>query len=479
MNSGKRILLFIKTYQYELIFAVALIWFYIWALNLLKLPLFWDEIGVYGRGIFSMMDSKISLHPDALPPEISRGHPLLFTYLIAGWGYLFGDTVMALRAAALLVSLLFIVSAFWLFPDREGRRSPFPVIVVLVQPVFLAQSTLLLPEMMLSLFTLLAIAGYLRRQYWLYFLAASAMILVKETALILVCGFVAFDFLNTLIKEKKLMQFRFLLYLLPLLPYLLFLWIQKQTHGWYFFPYHMGGFNLEWKAIKGNLDGFLTFLFVSQGRYLWLILGGLVVGVWLTTQKSWKKLLPIFQPFDAIALFLSLVYLLFYCTTYYMNRYILVIVLLVALVLGRGIWQMVRQLSPSLSWLPALVLIGLMGLIQAPYQNSGKFTYDEDMSYRTYTKATRQAIHYFLEQKMYEQPFHVNFPLDFALLDHRYGYLPDSMETMLNYPITEETQNVLLMVPPQGANNPKKQPLTQVHNWWSGYVEIRHLKPEE
>lgn len=479
MNQGSPFFRFLTSNKSHLIAGIGLAGFVGWAIMQLGLPLFWDEIGVYGRGIFEMIDNRVSLHPDALPPDISRGHPLLFTYLIAGWANIFGSDVIALRAASLTVSVGLLLSVYWLLRHKEEAFSPLPIVFILIQPIFLAQSTLVLPEMMLSLFTILAIGAYLRGWHILYFLAGSAMILTKETGIILVGGFAAFHFLHVLIREKKWIQFRFLLYLLPVVPYLIFLMIQKQTHGWYLFPYHVGGFNLTWPAIEKNLIDFLSFIFLQQGRRLWIAIA-VVILLSRFLRKPWRTASSLQLPsVNTICLFLSGLYLAFYGTTYYMNRYILVVIILMAVVLGRELWS--RALSQwgnrSLMWLLPMVL-GIV-IIQLSQLESKTFKYDEDMTYRTYVEAQKQAIDYFFEQKMHEGGFHVGFPLDFALLDSRYGYMPDSMSKMLNYEVNEQTKHILTIDPQGLVNNPKEIPTTLVKSWKHGYVELRHYRIEE
>lgn len=474
MNYASPLFRFLTTYKSHLIAGVGMTWFIVWAIQQLGLPLFWDEIGVYGRGIFEMIDGTVSLHPDALPPDISRGHPLLFTYLIAGWAKIFGSSVIALRAASLTVSTSLLLSVYWLLRRKGEAFTPLPMVFILIQPIFLAQSTLVLPEMMLSLFTVLAIGAYLRQWHILYFLAASAMILTKETGIILVGGFAAFHFFHTLIQEKKWLQFRFLIFLLPILPYAVFLFIQKQTHGWYLFPYHVGGFNLTLPAIEKNLRDFFSFIFLKQGRYLWILLS---VGVLLSRflQKPWKSSPTLKTPsVNAVLLFLSGLYLAFYGTTYYMNRYILVVIILIAVVLGRETWFRVIAQWGNKAMIVFLPTLLALVIVQLTFLESRTFKYDEDMAYRTYVQAQQQAVDYFFEQKMHEGGFHVGFPLDFALLDYRYGYMPDSMSKMLNYEVREGTKHILTIDPPGIVNNPTDIPTKLIKSWKHGYVELRH-----
>ncbi len=449
--------------------------FVVWAIFNLNLPLFWDEIGVYGRGIFAMIDNKVSLHPDALPPDISRGHPLLFTYLIAGWTRIFGVGIVSMRTASLVVSIILLAVTFCCVRQKHEALNPIPGLLVLIQPIFLAQSTLILPEMMLTMFTMIAVVAFLRRAHWLFFLAGSAMILTKETGIVLVAGFGLYDVVSTWFQEKRLFRTRFVYWALPVIPYAIFLLVQKQTHGWYFFPYHTDGFQLAGPAIERNLKDFLSFIFLKQGRYLWLILlAGIAVSRLI---KKDSEAIPTSGQvsINGLLLILSGIYLAFYSTTYYMNRYMLVVIIMVAIVLGRSMVPIIRIWFKSRDRMVLMPLMLILIVVQLSFLNSRTFKYDEDMAYKTYVEAQQEAIDFFLEKEMHQEGFHVGFPLDFALLDPRYGYLPDSMERMLNYEVRESTKHILNIVPPGNINNPQELPIEQDSTWRHGYAEIRYF----
>ncbi|MDP5172038.1 MAG: hypothetical protein NWR72_17465, partial [Bacteroidia bacterium] len=157
---------------------------------------------------------------------------------------------------------------------------------------------------------------------------------------------------------------------------------------------------------------------------------------------------------------------------------ILVVIILIAVVLGREIWFRVMAQWGSKSMVVLLPTLLALVIVQLTFLESRTFKYDEDMAYRTYVQAQKQAIDYFFEQKMHEGGFHVGFPLDFALLDYRYGYMPDSMSKMLNYEVREGTKHILTIDPPGIVNNPTDIPTKLMKSWKHGYVELRHYVME-
>jgi len=125
----------------------------------LSLPYYWDEAWAYGPAIRTMESTGLGILPNALPPELSRGHPLLFHFLGAGWMKLFGTSVTAAHIFPLLVSVLLLVAVYAFgkkifLSSKAGFTAAF---ALALQPIFLAQSGLLSPEVLLALFSLVSV----------------------------------------------------------------------------------------------------------------------------------------------------------------------------------------------------------------------------------------------------------------------------------------------------------------------------------
>jgi 4-amino-4-deoxy-L-arabinose transferase-like glycosyltransferase len=238
-----------------LIIAVA-----IFKISYLPLPFYWDEAWVYGPAVHAMYNHGLSLLPDAVPPELSRGHPLLFHFTAALWMTIFGKSVLALHVFALLVALLFLVVVFYfgkkVFTQQTGAVA---ALLIAVQSIYLAQSGLLLPELFLSLWIIVAAGFYLQEKYWWYALTASFALLTKETGITIIGSVILFD----LIKRRK---FDFRIVLLPLLPWLVFLILQKNYHGWFFFPEHIGYLNFSIAHIADIMENYFSLIFIYYGR---------------------------------------------------------------------------------------------------------------------------------------------------------------------------------------------------------------------
>ena len=379
----------------------------------LYLPLFWDELGVYGPGVFSMLDHGIGLLPSSLDPELSRGHPLLFYAFYAWYASIFGTDLLVLRIPGILITIslawtLWIVGRSFLSTATAALAGG----LFLAIPAVFAQSGLILPEMMLSLFILLSLFFAAKERFWPYLIVASLAILTKETGILIpIAGSVWYLFRRTKEKWRKA-----LIALSPLLVFAIFLLIQRIQNGWFFFPYHEELISFSWLQISFKGGEMLDFLFWAQGRWILLpmaVIGILVFsGIWKTNipdqQKSWILLTGIFVG-GMMA---------FTVVNAYMDRYLLAIL---PVLVFWAVWTVESILGASLSWVAA----GLIGALFISSETGNEFRYDVDPGYTKVVRVQQQATDYLLETVPYSARVYTNFPLFLSFSDPRSGYISE------------------------------------------------------
>ena len=148
-----KMLNYIKKNTETLIFFIALLVFIFYKIPHLYEPLFWDEVGVYGRSVFALIDTEIGFQPKYLEPTMSRGHPMLYVYLTASFTKLFGSNVFAMHLFNLCVSVALLISIFYIGSKLWTKKvGLFAALLLVAQPLFIAQSVLVFPEMMLAFF---------------------------------------------------------------------------------------------------------------------------------------------------------------------------------------------------------------------------------------------------------------------------------------------------------------------------------------
>lgn len=371
-----RLLERLKSPESLLIFALFL--FVLSKLYTLFTPLFHDEIGVYGRLLFYMYEHGSSMHPADVTPEFGRGHPLFFTCFLSVTSSLFAQNYIAARTVVLALSVLTILATFVLAKKASNSRTALVVsLLVLFQPIFYAQSTMILPEIMLCLLGLLCLIAYLNHQYWLYFFWASLLLLTKETGVV-VLGTVA---LNEWKKNGFSFRIRLLLpltrWLLPLVSLILFFGIQKQAYGWYLYPFHTSliSFNPGTICIRLLLN--FSNLLLDQGRFLLLI--AFIYSSWKMGRQSFLKLV---NRYFLLLAYIGLM-LVFSSLNYVMTRYLL-------LILPASLLFLILSIEPYFFKARYLITYFMLSL---PFQFSFLyFRQDNDMGYLIVVENMKQSI---------------------------------------------------------------------------------------
>lgn len=154
-------------------------------------PFFWDTIQLasrHGQWYFDQAFSQV-----LLPDEIDSGHPPFFGMYIAAAWHLFGQSLLVSHLAMLpflwgIIFLLFRIGRFW----GGERFSWMPVILVLADPVFLGQSVLVSPDIVLVFGFLWALVGILERR--MFFTVAGSLFLAAVSTRGMMCVFALYLF---------------------------------------------------------------------------------------------------------------------------------------------------------------------------------------------------------------------------------------------------------------------------------------------
>ncbi len=449
---------------------ISLIYF-TWQFKHLSEPLFWDEIGVYGRGVFEMLDNKQSLHPEALSPNISRGHPLMFHYLYSTFAKFTNGDVFCLRLFSLLLSLA-VLNFTLLFTKGCDPLFKFSFLILLIaQPIFQAQSILILPELLVLLLTLLAVWSYVEERHLFFFAIASYLVLVKETSVIIVGAIIFYDMCRRVYMRRNVLHS--FGYAFSFLPLLIFFIIQKQSLGWYFFPYHTSGFNLDWGPVSENFIRYCSFIFLEQHRFSLVLVLGLVFLVSLY-QKDVKHLLRLTR-YERLSLMIILFLTLFYSTTFYMNRYVLVCVGLFIMFFSSFVLRAFNRLDTKVKYAFVLTVLMLQFVFQNHMWTSKEFSYDEDFSFLRYNAVQKEVVSYIDSKNLSANKLNLVFPLNYAFHDPRYGFYSGKAKVP-SYSVASGATDVILIWPPGGPQGKDGFQYSLIKQWVSNGFEVKHYK---
>ena len=149
---------------------------------LLHLPFFWDELGqfvpasldLYRQGRWIPSSATPNVHP-----------PGVMAYLAGVW-MTAGYSIAATRAAMLLLAAAGLLLVWMLARalDASRQASAGAVALLAISPLFFAQSMLAQLDMPAMVFTLLVLLLFLRERLAAAALAAVALVLVKETGVL-------------------------------------------------------------------------------------------------------------------------------------------------------------------------------------------------------------------------------------------------------------------------------------------------------
>ena len=435
-------------------FIIIIILFAILKYRVLSTPFFWDELGVYGNMSFQLADNGLSLHPKAIDQWLSHGHPLLYPCIISIGCNWFGTSVFVAHLGNLVISVALVVSVFLHSSCLENRfLGLLSTSILMSQPIFFAQSAMVLPEIALSLALWWCTWTYFRQKLIPYVIAGSAAVLIKEPAVVWICALFTYDFLF----GRNRFSLRSMQWILPMIVFIVFLLVQKRTWGWYLFPYHSNSIDFTPGEVVSKLWLYLKFLFWEQGRGL--VAFTIFLGCFLITTKPkllqnyWRKARKLFFSIGFTA---CISYLLFSSLTFFLWRYILPLLPYISILAAICIYRLAHDRKVYL----AFVLFLGCTLLPISYSSSNHFDYDSDMSYIRAIDAEKKALQYMISNGIYQQDkFSVNMPLNYAIIDKRFGYLPDSVPSYGSNQISEKTIFAVALTPGTSLENPKNLPL--------------------
>ena len=381
----------------------------------LQLAYHWDEAWSYFPAIRAMSEAGPSLLPNTINPELYRGHPTFFYFLAGSWMRAFGSTISVMKILPLLLTVGLLFATYRFARRHFGRTVAILAVWLLaVQKVVIVEAAFLLPEVLLSLFSVLSLDAFLRQRWSWMTLWLTLAVMTKETALILwgVLGLVSLVKLIP-VGEKRNQRIAPLLWLgVPVWVLGLYLFQQWRLNGWWLFPSHLARINTsqwtdQWLLI-------LDFLFLDQGR-IWVTATGALSMILLIARRQ----ISLFRrPEVIVPILFILSYSLFSAFNFYTHRYTLsmlpfIIVLLAILIRKAAEKRGKGVLLPVLSML--LIVAGIDRSVVFGWPL--KF----DLDYRDQINMQVNIIHFCQDKGLQNQPVFRSFPSLTLFKGPRYG----------------------------------------------------------
>jgi hypothetical protein len=246
--------------------------------------------------------------------------------LSATWLKLFGYSVFNAHLFALSVSVIFLLVFYFFGKSFFGEKVALASLAILsVQAVFLAQSAMLLPDILLSLLSILVIWTYLEKRTVLFNLFAILLLLTKETGVVVLFTISIFDInegYRNKLTFKQLIIHSIGLFTIPICVVVAFFLLQKHIFGWFLFPDHLSMMASSISAFFNELKGYFLFVFIFYSRNLLTLLLLVSSGIILYRNIPIKKEILVLS---LLSLFVFC-YILFMSINFYTARYMLSII---------------------------------------------------------------------------------------------------------------------------------------------------------
>lgn len=379
----------------------------------LGFPFFFDETFSYYPAILKMAELGPGLMPGDIPLILSKGHPLFFYFVASLWvKYLAGNSIVLMRIFPLIVTLI----SLYVF-HRFARRhiniliANIGVLLLALQPLFMAQASLVLPEIFLFTLFMLCFDAYLSGNFGWYALFGSLMMLTKETGGVFIAIF-GLAFIIENFKELKTKKFwtHLILMGIPVFVYGIFLILHYRKFGVFFYPEHLGYITLDPTKVLYKFSSSTSTLFLSCGKNFLFFTAVIALFILLFAKKRIE-----FKRYLILSLVTLIAYLIFTILNFYIYRYMLPvqgIMLLSCLVL-------VRQIKTKYKVLNAAFILTTV-IVSTYYLSTKRGQSDVDLGYTQFLVVQQEMVQYLEKNNMYNKEIGSGFNMVMALRD-RYG----------------------------------------------------------
>ena len=376
-------------------------------------PYFWDELGVYSRSSMYLSEYGLSLFPNSVPDELSRGHPLLCPLYFAIAFKLFGcNPLTAHIAAAVLNSIGFIFVCAIFQKNTKPFVAVAATLAIFVQALFLSQSILVLPEMPLMVITLGAVYFYINDKLWATVLFTILALQIKESALVLPFAFL----ISESLKQKKVFTKNNLyLFVFPVLSFLIFIAIQKMQRGYFFYPLHTSLASSDPYYINERWQNFKEFFIYQQGHiYFVVALASMLLLNLVLKFKTIPNLIINKMSIYPIIVIGSIAFLVL---NYFLSRYTLYFFIFFYIAFFLLVFNLLKD-KQNLAYVLAftLAVLGIMNW------NRDKDYTDIDFSYSQHIKSVQLAIDELNTDSFNNKTIGMDFPVSAVYWNSNNGF---------------------------------------------------------
>lgn len=396
----------------------------------LHLPYFWDELGQFVPASLDILHDGAwiphSTTPNSHPPEV-------MAYLALVWRA-FGYSIAATRVAMLALSSLALILTFALAQDLLGSFLPAALgtLFLALDPLLYTQGMMAQLDMPAMLFTILALLLFLRDHHAAAAVACTALVLAKETSVIVPLIFGLILLLNGKVKPAAY-------YAAPFIALAVWFFALWRTTGHLFGDPGYTQYNIWYSLnpVRAALTLLRRFYYLFIAEFRWI--GTLaIVFTWrragLYQSRAWKI------AWLVVAAQVLLVSLLGGAG---LERYLLPVLPIVYIAMAAAF----AQLTPSRRAIGISALAA--GLIAGSFLNPPfPMPYENNLAMVDFIELHRDAAQ-FLQRSYSAATVYTAWPLTQALRDPVFGYVDRKLAAHETSDLNVSTLNAIR---PAGVN---------------------------
>ncbi len=236
-------------------------------------PFFWDATSKFYRASW-IYDQDLTKF--IIPESMSSGHPPLYIGLLATFWTLFGKKLIVARILSSIIlfgvlnQLIILVNKWW------PKNLPwYFILIIFIEPTFLAQTTTLNNDLLLLFFFLLAFNSLSENRKTLYFIGLTGLLFTNLRGIYFVLALISIDFLYSKYQIVSKDVKRRLSYVASILLYLIYGIYHYSLRGWFVIK-PTGGYSNHRKVLDDSSEIFTNFLvfgkaFLEYGRFIIVI----------------------------------------------------------------------------------------------------------------------------------------------------------------------------------------------------------------
>ncbi|SDH56899.1 glycosyltransferase family 39 protein [Winogradskyella thalassocola] len=238
-------------------------------LLLKQTPFFWDGISKSSRATWIYANGLTEF---IVPTDHNSGHPPLWIALLAVFWTIFQKALWSSRLLLLIVNIG-VVWQIVLFCKTNFLKtvSAFAVLVVCLEPTFVAQTTNLNNDMLLLFFTLLSLNALIKTKSVLFSLALTGLLFINLRGIYIVIAIVLIHVVYSRLKLIENERSIYLAYGIALLSFVVFCYFQYEKLGWFLIT-QKENYNMQRQSVgvKQVLINSIVYVksFLEYGRFI-------------------------------------------------------------------------------------------------------------------------------------------------------------------------------------------------------------------